>query len=214
MKIHQVGGINYDSNIFLVEAERTILIDAGTGMHGAQVLKAIEAIVPPDSIERIILTHNHPDHSFGVNQLQEVTGADIAIHRDDAAALKTGDGSRESFFGLAQEPVTLAQEFVGGESIELGEAHFEVIHTPGHTRGSIVLYDKDNGILFSGDTIFANGDFGRVDLPGGNGADMRASLEKAVLLGARTLYPGHGPSVEGDAAAHIERSARAAKSMF
>jgi len=88
-----------------------------------------------------------------------------------------------------------------------------VIHTPGHSPGSICLYEPGKKWLFSGDTVFAYGSFGRVDLPGGSARELIKSLEMLSRLDVENLYPGHEEVVEGDAKLHIARSLKIAK-MF
>jgi len=78
--------------------------------------------------------------------------------------------------------------------------------TPGHSRGSICLFEGDKKVLFSGDVVFAHGDFGRFDLPGGDYMAIRQSIGRLELLGVQKLYPGHGPVVEDDAGSHIEKA--------
>jgi glyoxylase-like metal-dependent hydrolase (beta-lactamase superfamily II) len=97
------------------------------------------------------------------------------------------------------EPTRLLHD---GDRIELGSLLLDVIHTPGHTQGSICLYDNERSLLFSGDTVFCD-DIGRVDLPTGNQGAMTNSLKKLTKLKLDKLLPGHGPIVDEGAHAHI-----------
>jgi glyoxylase-like metal-dependent hydrolase (beta-lactamase superfamily II) len=87
-----------------------------------------------------------------------------------------------------------------------GDSGLELIHSPGHTIGSIVLYDRATKSLFSGDTVFANGGVGRWDLETGNLGQLRESITKIEELGLENLYPGHGPAIEGGASEHVRMS--------
>ncbi|MEM2327357.1 MAG: MBL fold metallo-hydrolase, partial [Archaeoglobaceae archaeon] len=101
----------------------------------------------------------------------------------------------------------------GGEIFELGETKLEIIHTPGHSPGSICLYEPKRKWLFSGDTVFAYGSFGRYDLPGGDPEKLIKSIELLSKLEVENLYPGHEDVVEGNAKESILESLRIAK-MF
>ena len=83
---------------------------------------------------------------------------------------------------------------------------FEVFFTPGHSQGSLCLYASSSQSLISGDTIFAHGDFGRYDLPGGSLTDLAHSIQQLSTLSLANLYPGHGPWVEGQAQEHVALS--------
>jgi glyoxylase-like metal-dependent hydrolase (beta-lactamase superfamily II) len=96
-------------------------------------------------------------------------------------------------FGEELKPLDPTRLLNDGDKLELGELTLEIIHTPGHTPGSVCLYDRRYKFLFSGDTIFLDG-IGRVDLPGGNEKAMRDSLGRIGKLGVKELFPGHGES--------------------
>lgn len=90
----------------------------------------------------------------------------------------------------------------------------EVVHTPGHTPGSICLYHREKRLLFSGDTIFPEGSFGRYDLPGGDLAALRQSVEALSRLEVKELYPGHGMPVRNGGSRHIAASREVLKVMY
>lgn len=129
------------------------------------------------SIELIVNTHGHGDHTAGNGQLKTLTGARIAIHGKDADRYPQAD------------------QFLKDEKqIQVGDISFDVIHTPGHTPGGICLHAQGN--LFTGDTLFV-GDSGRTDLPGGDRAVLGASIRKLMQLPDDTIvWPGHnyGPT--------------------
>jgi glyoxylase-like metal-dependent hydrolase (beta-lactamase superfamily II) len=144
-------------------------------------------------IEKIVLTHGHGDHIGAANELKAATGAEIAIHGDDVAVMK--DKSLYEMFWLDYNPVNQPDILLkDGDILEIGELKFKVIHTPGHSRGSICLLV--DGILFSGDTLF-NGSIGRTDLArwGGDYNTIIKSIKTKLLTldDDIIVYPGHGP---------------------
>ena len=143
------------------------------------------------TIRSIILTHGHPDHIAALKEVKEATGAEIAVHTSDSEyhrqqALALTFGFR---CPSLPPPDRLLKD---GDSLDIGELHFKVIHTPGHTPGGICLLG--HGVLFSGDTLFNYG-IGRYDLPGGDYAQLMNSLQATLMaLPDETIvYPGHGP---------------------
>lgn len=135
------------------------------------------------SVPIIILTHAHPDHLGAVGEVAGKLKCQIYMHSLDSEWLKHMFGS--SFPGLHN-----AED---GEIIKIGSLKLKIIHTPGHTPGSICLYMEEEGIVFSGDTLFAEG-VGRTDLPGGDESALRSSLKNILgLPGLVKVYPGHGP---------------------
>jgi len=142
-------------------------------------------------IRSIVLTHGHPDHFGAVKEVKEATGAEIAIHTDDAKLLR--QQTLGLLFGLYYpKPPAPDRLLNGGDSIDIGDLHFSVIHTPGHTPGGICLVG--HGVVFSGDTLFNYG-IGRYDLPGGSYNQLMDSINsKLMALPDETIvYPGHGP---------------------
>ena len=143
------------------------------------------------TLKLIVTTHGHWDHAGDNARVAEHTGAQIAVHPLDAHRLTDPQPMWAPFEIPACVPaVDLAE---GGE-IRFGSVQLEVLHTPGHTEGSVCLLDRDGGRLYSGDTLFA-GSFGRVDLPGGSPEAMVASLDRLRRLDDTLgVLPGHGPT--------------------
>jgi hydroxyacylglutathione hydrolase len=144
-------------------------------------------------IEFIFITHSHWDHIVDVAKLKEKTGAALFVHKLDSLALKTPS---DDFFPLAKkiQGVTADKNYDDGDKIKVGDIEIEVIHTPGHSPGSVCLYIPKENILISGDTLFA-GSMGRVDLPSSEPDLMWNSLKKLSKLPKNTIvYPGHGTS--------------------
>jgi hydroxyacylglutathione hydrolase len=172
-------------------SRKGIVIDAPKDST-AQLLEA--AARHDLTIDLIVNTHGHWDHIADNATLQRETQAPIAIHRLDEPWL---ENTKLDFFPMPFEiPPTKAGKYLeDGEVVRVGSFRLEVILTPGHTQGGICLYEPNEKILFSGDTLFA-GSVGRVDLPGGDwDALMKSIREKLLSLEDRvTVYPGHGPS--------------------
>ncbi len=143
-------------------------------------------------VRYIINTHSHFDHTAGNKRLKDLTGASIVIHPLDAPALERM-ASSAALFGFFVENSPPPDILVGeGDIIEVGEISFEVLHTPGHTPGSISLYT--DSMVFVGDLIF-QGSIGRTDFPGGDYNTLINSVKTKIFpLGDDVvIYPGHGP---------------------
>jgi hydroxyacylglutathione hydrolase len=145
-------------------------------------------------VTQIVVTHAHIDHVGGAAKLKQATGAPILLNHNDAQLLKML-GSQAAWLGMATpEPTHIDQPIGDGDTVRAGNLEASVIHTPGHTEGSVCLYFEAEKKLIAGDTLFA-GSIGRTDLPGGSFEKMMASLHQRVLaLPDETLVvPGHGP---------------------
>ena len=193
-----IMGFNYDSNCYLIDDN--ILVDTGAGKNQDYLFSKIrENGADPEKIELVVNTHCHFDH-IGGNHF--FPNAKIAVHKLDAVSMRNEDtlGTSLSAFGsdgIDNSRVDIELE----EGDKVGD--FEVIHTPGHTSGGICLWDGEN--LISGDTIFAGGGVGRMDI-GGDYNDMKNSVEKLMDLDVVRIYPGHGPIVEKNGKEHIRMS--------
>ncbi len=182
-----------DNNVYLVIDEpsrQAAVIDTGLGSKEIMA-KAKNLGV---KIVAILNTHGHPDHTADDAPLKAATGAKLAIFEVDAYRLERN--ARESRWFLPAPPPAVAADLLlkEGTTVPVGAVRLETIHTPGHTEGSCCFYDESDGILFSGDTLFA-GSCGRTDTLGASPARMKASLQRLAQLPPETLVlPGHGPS--------------------
>lgn len=192
MIISQTVGVNF-TNCYLIGKKdgNAIVIDPGDD------LEKIMALIDKNNlnVEKIINTHGHFDHITANSELKEKTNADIYIHEKDKEALVNPDKNLSTHLGqnnlvkLKEADHTLAE----GDIIEIEDYKFKVLHTPGHSPGSICLHDKDKQVLISGDTIFSMG-VGRTDFPGCSQEELINSIENKLLnLPDETkVYPGHG----------------------
>ena len=143
------------------------------------------------TLRLIVSTHGHWDHIGDNAAVADATGAGIAVHPLDREMLVHPAPLRAPF---EIPPSMPAVELAEGGEIRFGSIRLRVLHTPGHTSGSVCLLSSDDGLLFSGDTLFAGG-WGRVDLPGGSAGQIVESLGRlADLEPGVAVLPGHGPA--------------------
>lgn len=181
----QVGPIG--TNCYILEdSKKAAVIDPGD--EADRILAQLNQL--DVQVEYILLTHGHYDHTTGVPELHKaLPGAKIYIHQADA----NGAGSR--LFPLAGQVDDLLL-YDEGDALPLGTLTIEVLHTPGHSPGSVTL--KAGDVLFTGDTLFA-GDCGRTDLRGGSWEEILVSLGRlGKLEGNFHVLPGHGDTSDLD----------------
>jgi len=140
--------------------------------------------------EAILLTHGHIDHTNAARDLRRRYRSRVVCHRSDKAMVE--EAGQPSLWDLVRNPCNVDQELDGATTLSIGGRDIEVIHTPGHTRGSVCY--RVGPYLFTGDTLF-RGSVGRVDLPGGSEPDMMNTLRNTIsaLDDRLVVYPGHGP---------------------
>lgn len=172
-----------ESNTFWIIAEQKAIVDLGSLKTARQL--------PLDEACCIILTHLHYDHTAALDQLRLPSSTKIMMHEADAKARGT-NATAAHFFGASAPRFHVDTLLRDGTRIDLGDSILRVIHTPGHTPGSICLYEEHSKSLFSGDTVFPYGGIGRTDLLGGNSHALVRSISRLAKLEVSTLYPGHG----------------------
>lgn len=183
------------TNCYIVACEKSseaIVIDPG--FTEDELASFIQTINHQGlKIKFIVNTHGHVDHICGNERLKKVTGAKIAIHEKDADMLTDPSTNLSGALGLKEISPPTDVLLIDGDTLEFGSLKLRVLHTPGHTRGSICLHDSSNRVVFTGDTLFA-GSIGRTDLPGASFKDiMRSIRDKLMVLPDETVvYPGHG----------------------
>ncbi|MFP4115596.1 MAG: MBL fold metallo-hydrolase [Candidatus Aenigmatarchaeota archaeon] len=184
-----LNGAGMDSNVYCIDNE--LLVDAGTGAFVEETLEQMDRFdVDPGKIKKIILTHEHLDHSGAAKQLKEKLGAKLLAHED--AKLTPEAALVEYFEDRDFEPPEVDKHLKEDDTIKTSNYQFKVLHTPGHSPGSISLWDKNNQVLVPGDLLFVDG-FGRTDIPGGDEDTIKESLRRVKNLGdISVLLPGHG----------------------
>lgn len=185
----------YQANAYLVyRSGRTdaLLIDPGDDYPA--LVRAIEG--SGRRLTDILLTHGHFDHFLCAARLRKEFGARLHIHESDAYLLSSRADSAWSAQVCTEEFTPASPDEIYPENGELCVCgvRFQALHTPGHTMGGVCLLDKEDGVLFSGDTVFAQG-YGRYDLAGGSLHQLLGSLRLILSLDrSLTVYPGHGES--------------------
>jgi glyoxylase-like metal-dependent hydrolase (beta-lactamase superfamily II) len=182
-------------NAYLIDGPVRTLIDPG---H-AHALHHLEAKMAQDGftfedVHLALATHPHPDHCEGLLALRDL-GVKTALHVDADSFIRSFSDQWRQMTG--QEMPEFQMDFYLKEgTLELGTERLRVLETPGHAPGSVCLLWEGQGVLFSGDVVFAQS-VGRVDLPGGDAARLIESLERLMELDVELLCPGHGPWIEG-----------------
>lgn len=178
------------TNCYLVweeKSKKVIIIDPGD--DGDFIIRRTQDLKLNPKL--IVATHGHFDHVLGVTELKLALNIPFVINQKDLFLLRQAQQSAKHFLKLTVDPVIEPDRFVkDGDEIIFGKEKLRVIETPGHTPGGISLLGK--GVLFSGDTLFADG-FGRTDFSYGSKEELKKSLKKLFNLpGKTTVYPGHG----------------------
>lgn len=172
-----IGG-NLESNGYLIwDKDKTIAYVIDPGYQAARYLKEIEALGAP--LQGILLTHHHYDHVGAVEAIKAETHAPVMMHIEDC----------DQYGRLVDRMLS------DGDRLPLGDETLQVIHTPGHTHGSICFYSERSKLVFTGDTLF-NVDLGRTDLVDGSLKKMKHSIRNQINAWGNeiTIYPGHGDS--------------------
>lgn len=179
----------FTSNAFLVEGERTVLVDAGANFDVAGAIR--ERV---GGLDGVVLTHTHRDHVENLPGVHEAFDVEVR--------------------GFDSEHPQVDHAIEDGGTVRLGDHEYRALHTPGHKDDHLCFYADEPGILFAGDLIFQNGGFGQTDLEEGDRAVLIDSIDRVaevVSADLAQLHCGHGPSVEDDAYGHVELAGQAAR---
>jgi hydroxyacylglutathione hydrolase len=169
---------------------------------GGELAHIAELVAHYDlTVKAIIHTHAHLDHIYGTREVKEAHGGTICLHQGDAFLYDAFAMQAAMFGWKVQDTVPVERWITDGDRIEMGKRELTVVHTPGHTPGSVcfAIDDPDGGpnarLLFAGDTLFRRS-VGRTDLPGGDGRQLATSIKDRLYVRdpATLVIPGHGPS--------------------
>jgi glyoxylase-like metal-dependent hydrolase (beta-lactamase superfamily II) len=198
-----------DSHMYVIgkpDSKDLSIIDAGLMGKGDYKLGSIDTMgIDFKSIKRVIMTHTHLDHiGCLADILEEISWAELWVHELEARSLEEGDErivyGMDMFKSMCMMQYNLKpgsfsfrvdRRLCGGEDLELGGIRWEVMHIPGHSPGSIALYDRQRKILIPGDVVYADYAIGRFDLHGASGSEHKESLFRLGELEVDILLPGH-----------------------
>lgn len=204
-----------DSHIYIIGdpvSKDLSIVDAGLVGKGNYKLQSLNGLgIEKEDIKRVIMTHTHLDHIGCVPEIRSIMPwVEFWVHRDEAELLEQGDERTvygmemfrsmcESQYGLKAGDYQLMahRKLEDGEILEIGGMSWEVLHVPGHSCGSIALYNRKGRILIPGDVVYADYAIGRFDLHRANGSVLRDSLMRLAELEVDILLPGHNRIVKG-----------------
>ncbi len=182
------------SNIYVIGCEEATVVDTGVGNWANPVFPQLAELgVQPENIKQVILTHAHHDHAMGIYLILEKARPKVYVHEKDTKYIASSLG----------DTLIRVRE---GDIVETSIGSFTVYWTPGHTSGSMCLYNSEHKILISGDTVFPDGYYGRYDGESGSLEAIIESLRKLAELDCEIMLPGHGSPVFQDANSHIKLS--------
>lgn len=192
MQIETIVVGEFQVNCFVVvgEANEAIIIDPGKDAD------MISSFIRQNglSVSAYLLTHGHVDHVSAIADLQDEFPAPVALHGEDIKWAFTETNEAPPFYAPPRAPSEISRVLTDGQELTDAGLTYKVLSTPGHTPGSVCFHFVDQGILITGDTLFA-GSVGRTDLPGGNSRVLSESLKKlAALPDTLKVFPGHGPA--------------------
>lgn len=185
----------FSTNCFVVDSEGEAAIVDPSCMTEEEIGAVVSYIEASGlAVRHLLLTHGHIDHIFGCNALSEAFGLDWRIHPDDVLLLKNAPVQAKMFGLPLDTPNPPGDALVEGDQVSLGSITFDVVHTPGHSPGSVSFINREEKYVIAGDVLF-RGSIGRTDLwQGSLPVLMQSIFQKIVPLGNDfVVYSGHGP---------------------
>ncbi|WP_435358917.1 MBL fold metallo-hydrolase [Haloarchaeobius sp. DFWS5] len=181
----------FTSNVFLVDGNRRVLVDAGANFD------VVSKLEDRGGIDAVVMTHTHPDHVGNLEDVKEAFGVEA--------------------WGFDTDQPGVDNAIADGEQVRIGDHDYLAMHTPGHKNDHLCFYAEAPEILFAGDLVFQNGGFGRTDLAEGDHAALVESIERVAETtdeNLREMHVGHGPSITNEPYGHVELALQMAKSSF
>lgn len=193
---------NIGSNVYVLIGKTITLIDTSLKANSSELIDALHSIgIKESDIELVLFTHAHADH---IGCASFFPKAEKRMHESDAKKVELRDARYTCSNILNQDEYPRIDSYLKkDEIIEIKPFSLQVIHTPGHTQGSVCFYDESKRLLFSGDTLFENA-CGRTDLPGSSEQQLVESLFNLQYLKFDVLLPGHGVVFKGNQQQNIE----------
>jgi hydroxyacylglutathione hydrolase len=191
-EILPVGMLQCNCSIFGDETTRqAIVVDPGDNIDEIQAILDRHRL----TVTAIVITHAHIDHIGGAAKLKQATGAPVHMNQNDAELYAHLDEQAAWLGTKAPLRTSIDVDLRDSDVVKLGNTDFHVLHTPGHTQGSISVWIPAENKLVAGDTLFRDS-IGRTDLPGGDGRQILRSIHEKLLTlpGEAVVIPGHGPN--------------------
>ncbi len=203
--VHWIEGVT--ANTYLILGDQTTLIDTGTPGKQENILNYLQNVLKgkPEDIKTIVLTHHHMDHTGSLYELKKITNAEVAAYKDDVDIISGEKPSSDPIYMrfVSRLMATFTSYKFIKPDIGLQENdmvdNYRVIHTPGHTPGSIALYNSDNGVIFVGDTLTYDGNKvgGLPSFLINDREALKKSVKKISDFNPRIMLSGHGkPLIE------------------
>lgn len=185
-----------DCNTYVIKDKLSILIDPGLNQFLPELLNDMQKDgIDPKTINIIMNTHLHGDHSWANEAFKQASGAEILLHTVQKQLGDAAANQAAKFFGVPSSDFS-EDRVIDEDRLSLGETELEIIPSPGHSLESICFYWRQEKVLICGDVIF-NQNTGRVDLPGGSAEQLKQSIERLSRLEIEYLLPGHMDIVTG-----------------
>ncbi len=200
-----------DANTYVIKDKITVLIDPGSENYLERKLEEMrEDGIDAKEVDLIMITHLHPDHCDATVVLKELSGAKVALHPSQLRYLDIMAEEASKFIGIGMEKKFDA-DLVLEDKLNIGNTELKIIHTPGHSPGSVCFYTLAKKILICGDLVFEKS-VGRTDLPFGNKEELKSSIKKVSILDTELLLPGHGAIIEGKS--NVKRNYEFVKEVY
>jgi glyoxylase-like metal-dependent hydrolase (beta-lactamase superfamily II) len=178
-------------NTYLISGEKNILVDPGHAHLFGSVNDELQKLsMTPADIDVVLVTHAHPDHMEGISLFADLPGK-IGLSEEEMVFIEHMAPHYGKTLGMSK---LAPHMFLKEGQLRIGRHLFEILHTPGHSPGSICIYWPKKKVLFTGDVVFNQG-IGRTDLPGGSGEQLKSSIRRLAQLDVAYLLTGHGDPV-------------------